>query len=274
MVSAASGASPEAVFSIRAQDLASKVIKQFGETVGNTTKQLSLATRIIQRLTSNILLMGLVIPLVFGLLNKLISPAVQNLLEFEQATRRARFQLRFMGLSVESAHKSIALFSLELDRATSTTLFQNKEAMAAIAIAGEDLGLKMAFLARDLHDKFGIPVAEAFNAIAEARLLNDPQPLIDLIGNFGEMSLEMKQASKDGNSLIEFLQKLSDEENKGAVQRLNQSMRNLAELTLPSKELITTYIAEFYNIFIASLVKHMRDNSGGCREGPSLQQWV
>ena len=255
-----SASGPEAAFTVIARDRASKILDSLNAKLGTTTQQFSRLTSIVLRATAVLQGLALVLPVVGALIAGMIAGVtIISMIEFSVATRRARLQLQFMGLDATNARAATDALSAALDRATATSLLQNKDAVAGVAVAGADLAVALGLMAQELALITGLDVTEVFNALIQARLFDNVEPLLRLVGGITDLGISLSDLAKTSpEGMLEFLQQFLSSENVTHAEGLASAMKDLAEFSLPGREAISEMVITFLLIMITSLTERIK----------------
>lgn len=255
----------QAAFTIFARDRALNVVRQFQQEIQSTTGFLTRLAAGFARANAAATVLAFGLPALISLLSGLvIARTASDLVDFEQAGRRAALQLQLLGLDATDAHAAISAMGATLDRMTATTLFQSREAVTAMALSGSDLAIRLAQAAQDIEDKFGIPTQEAFLALWEAAILDDPSRLQEMITGVegivgGINNLDQLTAQE----LLALILGITDSTVVTNAEKLADNLQRLSTLTLPAREAISEFVAGLLNILVESLLFHLeeiRDN--------------
>lgn len=254
-----SASGPEAAFTVVARDRAIKVLDAISTKLGTTTQQMSRLTSAALRASAIFHGLSIIIPVVGGLLAALIAGAIiPNMIEFAIASRRARIQLQFMGLDATNARAAVEAFSNALDRATATSLLQNKDAIAGVALAGADLAISLGLLADELATVTGLDVTEVFNALIQARLFDNVEPLLRLVGGITGLSDSLGDLSdKSPEEIIQLLMDFLTAEHVTNAEGLAAAFKRLSEITLPTREGIGELVTSFLLILVLSFEERL-----------------
>ncbi len=250
-----SASGPEAAFTVVARDRAIKVLDTISAKLGTTTAQMGRLAQAALRATAVFQGLAVALPIVIGLLSGLIAGAtIPNMIEFAVASRRARIQLQFMGLDATNARAAVEAFSAALDRATATSLLQNADAVAGVAVAGADLAIALGLMAQELSTITGLDVTEVFNALIQARLFDNIEPLLKLVGGLNNLGISLGEIQKlTGTELIILLGEFLSAENVTHAEGLAAAFTRLSEITLPGREAISEFVTAFLLILVLSL---------------------
>ncbi len=255
-----SASGPEAAFTVVARDKALKLIETLSAKLATATARFGQLASIALRATAVLQGMALVLPFVAGLISTLIAGAtIPNMISFAIASRRARIQLQFMGLDATNARAAVESFSAALDRSTATSLLQNADAIAGVAVAGADLAIGLGLLAKELATITGLDVTEVFNALIQARLFDNVEPLLRLVGALNALGISLGDLEGlTGGQIIDLLRKLLSPETVTNAEGLAAAMERLSEVTLPTREAISELVIAFLLVLIASLEERIR----------------
>lgn len=186
---------------------------------------------------------------------------VVNFLAFERASRRARIQLQFLGLSAENARDMVRLLTTHMNRANATTLLQNAEVMTLIAEAGMALTEQLAPLVDKFSDLIQADPSQMMGAFLDTFMRQDPSRFLQIVAGVSDLSIPVTTLaaleSGDFQPFLDWLENITSSETLTGVEKLSTSLGRLMELTRPTRETVSESAAIFVNVFVESLAAHL-----------------
>ena len=127
---------------------------------------------------------------------KAVQRAVERFKAWNEAMNRARLTAAVMGMTVQDTNQMLAAMNRTLNRSTAQAIAGNNRAMAEWLALDEDLRVSLGGVAEEIETNMGIPVQEAFAAMAEAIRTDSIEPLIQTFGGIVDESMEVDEAIK------------------------------------------------------------------------------
>ena len=248
-----------AAFTITAQDKASKVVDTISQKFAGQTQRVGTLIRAYGALNKSMLALSVGLPVLISAMGAMAGAAdAIKFVELERASRRSRIQLQLMGLTATDAASSVGILTEALDRGTATTFLQSSKAVASIAVAGTELTREMALAAERMSTIMGVDFVKAFDALFAARVLDDPEPLQQLIGGLEDLGLAVDGIDpNDAQGLANALIALVDKENITQAEGLAAALSRIGELTAPGRQAVEEFIAGFRNIIVTTLAERL-----------------
>ena len=248
-----------AAFTITAQDKASKVVDTISQKFAGQTQRIGTLVRAYGALNRSMLALSVGLPVLISAMGAMAGAAdAIKFVELERASRRSRIQLQLMGLTATDAASSVGILTEALDRGTATTFLQSSKAVASIAVAGTELTREMALAAGRMSTIMGVDFVKAFDALFAARVLDDPEPLQQLIGGLEDLGLAVDGIDpNDAQGLANAVIALVDKENITQAEGLAAAFSRIGELTAPGRQAVEEFVAGFLNIMVTTLAERL-----------------
>jgi hypothetical protein len=256
--------SAEASIVIQARDKATGQFRKVAMESQRLGGAWRILTAVLRQMNIGMLAMATVLPVVGAALASIVTVAATvSFLKWEQAARRARIQLQFMGFSASESRQQMDMLASTMSRANAQVMFQSAGAMADVAVAGQGMTAQLAPMADTFADLIGASPADVFSALFDIFAKQDPTKFERLVAGTENIAIPigMITALEKGDfaPFLTWFHAITNKESLTQMEQLTENLARLGALTAPAAETISEATAGFANVFVSSFATRMEN---------------